>query len=148
MLNYQRVIIINHPPFLARSKGIELREEHDFNQKTDPKARNQLISILFGAPGCPAENPYLEPIYSQLPHCLLSCPDPPMLPEGYRQEITFSGLVSTGIMLRRVSGRLHPSEIGWPPIWFLPISFWLVLPLVYPNAKHLVTCGRSRCHAC
>jgi hypothetical protein len=37
-------------------------------------------------------NPYLEPIYSQLPRCLLSCPDPPMLPEGYKQEITFSGL--------------------------------------------------------
>eukprot|EP00435_Cladocopium_sp_Y103_P040550 s2454_g11.t1 len=44
--------------------------------------------------GCPAENvnPYLEPIYSQLPRCLLSCPDPPMLPEGYKKEITFSGL--------------------------------------------------------
>ena len=42
--------------------------------------------------GCPAENmnPFKEPTFSELPRCLLSCPDPPMLPEGYRKTISFS----------------------------------------------------------
>ena len=99
------------------------------------------------ASGCPAENmnPYLEPIYSQLPRCLLSCPDPPMLPEGYKQEITFSGLgvhrdqgwrCNAGFQVDYIRNCLATKN------WFLVIEFWL-LGIVSPNtlteglAKHM-----------
>lgn len=51
-----------------------------------------LQHVAVGLAGCPAENvnPYKEPILTELPRCILSCPDPAVLPEGYKEEMTFS----------------------------------------------------------
>ena len=95
ILIYQYIYHIS--PFLVRKNGrIQSPECHQNVTRMSPECHPKSTHLInpLGASGCPAENmnPYLEPIYSQLPRCLLSCPDPPMLPEGYKQEITFSGL--------------------------------------------------------
>ena len=47
------------------------------------------ISALIGCrtSGCPDQNvnPGKQPVFTTLPRCLLSCPDPVTLPEGYRK---------------------------------------------------------------
>lgn len=111
-----------------------------------PKSTH-LINPL-GASGCPAENmnPYLEPIYSQLPRCLFSCPDPPMLPEGYKQEITFSGLGvhrdDATICNAGVSGWLHQKLLGHKKL--VPCDRILAARHCFP--KHL-NWGASEAHA-
>lgn len=86
-------IYIIYPHFWSEKMG---ESSHQNVTRMSPECHPKSTHLInpLGASGCPAENmnPYLEPIYSQLPRCLLSCPDPPMLPEGYKQEITFSGL--------------------------------------------------------
>ena len=50
-------------------------------------------SDLSGCPGLNV-NPFQELLFDELPRCIMACPDPPTLPEGYGREDLFGRILA------------------------------------------------------